>query len=84
MLASTVQFSKNERTPSHYCHRLDQVLQPDWFGDRESPDHFLAERNTRVFSQDPTACRQTCETLVRPFHVLADRTNSDDNQAECM
>ena len=54
------------------------------FGGCESPDSSSSERNTRVFSQDPTACRQTCETPVMPFHVLADRTNHHNDQAECI
>ena len=66
MLASTVQFSKNNQTPPHYCQRL-----PDQPGGSKTDRtlSFLAEENTHVFSQDPTAYRTLDQAPTRPFHA---------------
>jgi hypothetical protein len=56
MLASTVQFSKNERTPPLNGPRLPAGNPANGSDDHDGP---ITERHECVFPQDPTAYRQT-------------------------
>jgi hypothetical protein len=79
MLASTVQFSKNERTPPRSASRRPPPKRR-WFRSRSGP---ITERHECVFSQDPTAYRTLDPTPTRPFHALTSSTNSRGDKTEC-
>jgi hypothetical protein len=61
MLASTVQFSKNERTPPLHGPRLPTGNPANGSDDHDGP---ITERHRSVFSQDPTAYRRFPQPLL--------------------
>jgi hypothetical protein len=70
MLASTVQFSKNERTPSLPCHRLASDSRLAGSVAVRARIIFFAERNTvRVLSGPNSVPTTNIQALPGPFHV---------------
>jgi hypothetical protein len=80
MLASTVQFSKNNQTPTRIRQRLPSTPGGSKAG---TACHPRTERNTHVFSQDPTAYRTLTQTPRRPFHAARSSTNSPSDPRSC-
>jgi hypothetical protein len=82
MLASTVQFSKNERTPPLNGPRLPTGNPANGSDDHDGP---ITERHRSVFSQDPTAYRQTPQPLHDPSPLPeGSSTDSRNNHQACI
>ncbi|GLZ36375.1 hypothetical protein Lesp02_85620 [Lentzea sp. NBRC 105346] len=63
MLASTVQFSKNERSSPHIRYL------PAGLAGGSGAEAIRSLKDTHVFSQDPTAYRSVHSALTGPFHA---------------